>query len=77
VENTAYKENNMQCANTEMLNAHMDKEERRERAYTSLMIDLESDLKELDKSKERILKTASDYEGFDFSEDLLEEIKSR
>ena len=67
----------MNCANTAALNAYMDNLDKIERVYTSLMIDLESDFKELDKIKERILKTASDYEGFDFSEDIIEEIKSR
>ena len=67
----------MNCANTAALNAYMDNLDKIERVYTSLMIDLESDFNELDNIKERILKTASDYEGFDFSEDIIEEIKSR
>ena len=67
----------MNCANTTVRNAYMDKLDKIEIAYGYLLLDLESDLRELDKIKERILKTASDYEGFDFSEDILKEIKSR
>jgi len=62
------------CANTELLNAHMDKEERREKAFARFEKTVESELLILNHLVENLKKFASSYEGFDFSEDLEEMI---
>lgn len=60
------------CANTEALNAHLDKEERREKAYDRLEKELHGEMLIVKQLVENMKRIASDYEGFDFSDDVEE-----
>lgn len=62
------------CANTAALNAYMDKEERREKAFIRFEKDVDAELLVLKHLVENLKKMSLDYEGFDFSDDLEEMI---
>ena len=67
----------MDCANTVALNEYLDKQDYIERKWNELLKVLESDFEELAEIKRRIMNTASNFEGLDFSEDIKSEIEYR
>ena len=62
------------CANTEALNRHLDNQERQEIAREELFKLLENELEEHRIIVAKIQETAKDYKGFDFTEDINDEL---
>jgi hypothetical protein len=63
--------------NTWALNNYERQKEKEYKAFEGFLNDIEDDLKELEMVKERIMELANSYEGFDFEDDAMTEIKER
>ena len=57
------------------LNRYLAEQERCEKYYDYFLSDIEDDLDAIKKAIRNILSAARDYNGYDFTEEAIEEIK--
>lgn len=65
----------MNCASTAALNAYMEQEDKRYKAFDDFITTIESDLESISKQTSSLKNIAEDFQGFDFSEELDEELR--
>jgi len=62
-------------ANTQALSQHLEKQDKQSKALEMLLDSLQDKFEEIEKIKIECLQIANDYQGFDFSDDVLQEIR--
>lgn len=65
----------MDCGNSYALNSYMEQIAKVENTYDMFLADISDDLDEMIDIIDRIKRLASDYEGYDFTDDLKDIIK--
>ena len=60
------------CANTEALNKYQEKLAKQSKAYERFIDEIDDDLLELQEIIAKLKKKASDYDGYDFADELKE-----
>lgn len=63
--------------NTWALNNHEQKQDQQDRAFNRFLEEIEENLKEMERLKAEIINESKQYDGFDFEEDAIIEIKER
>jgi len=62
-------------ANTQALSQHLEKQDKQSKALETLLDSLQDKFEEIEKIKTECLQIANDYQGFNFSDDVIQEIR--
>ena len=62
-------------ANIQVLNKYLDQQDKQSKALEMLLDSLQDKFEEIEAIKTECLQIANDYQGFDFSDDVLQEIR--
>jgi len=62
-------------ASIQALSQHLEKQDKQSKALEMLLDSLQDKFEEIEAIKTECLQIANDYQGFDFSDDVLQEIR--